>query len=183
MAEKDSVTPQSQASSASIAKNKVVSFHYRMYEILANGDKSECLEDSYLADPIFYLHGYRNIISGLESSFEGKTSGEAFGVTLDPLSAYGPRKEGSIQRVPMKHLQFQRTPKKILAGMVAAIKTDQGMRSVIVVKPGKFNVDVDFNHPLAGKSLFYELEVVSVREATQEEIAHRHVHGTGGHHH
>ncbi len=183
MTKKEATPAQSEVVTESISKNKVVSFNYRMYELLENGDKSECLEDSYLAEPIFYLHGYRNIISGLEAAFEGKTIGETFDVSLDPLSAYGPRKEASIQRVPLKHLQFQRTPKKILPGMVAAVKTDQGMRSVMVVKPGKFNVDVDFNHPLAGKSLVYEIEVMSVREATEEEVAHRHVHGAGGHHH
>ena len=183
MTEKDTPASQSEADAASITKNMVISFNYRMYEVFENGDKSECLEDSYLAEPIFYLHGYRNIISGLESAFEGKTSGESFSVSLDPLAAYGPRKDGSIQRVPLKHLQFQRTPKKIVPGMVAAVKTEQGMLSVIVVKPGKFNVDVDFNHPLAGKSLLYEIEVMSVREATGEEVSHRHVHGAGGHHH
>jgi FKBP-type peptidyl-prolyl cis-trans isomerase SlyD len=175
--------PAAVADGTIITKSKVVSFNYRMYEILANGDKSECLEDSYLGDPIFYLHGYRNIISGLEAAFEGKKSGETFSVDLDPLSAYGPRKEGAVKRVPLKHLQFNQTPKKIIPGIIAGVKTEQGMRSVIVVKPGKFNVDVDFNHPLAGKNLQYEIEVLAVRDATGEEVAHRHVHGTGGHHH
>lgn len=183
MTDKGDLSDHAEASSATITKGKVVSFNYRMYEILASGDKSECLEDSYKGDPIYYLHGYRNIINGLEAAFEGKKAGEAFDISLDPLSAYGPRKEGSIKRVPLKHLQFNKTPKKLLPGMVAGVKTEQGMRSVIVVKPGKFSVDVDFNHPLAGKHLNYEIEVLSVRDATEEEVAHRHVHGTGGHHH
>ncbi len=183
MTDQETPTPQTHTDTLAITKSSVVSFNYRMYEILENGDKSECLEDSYLGEPIFYLHGYRNIISGLEAAFEGKTSGERFNASLDPISGYGPRKEGSIKRVPLKHLQFHQTPKKLIPGMVAGVKTEQGMRSVIVVKPGKFNVDVDFNHPLAGKNLYYEIEVLSVREASAQEIAHRHVHGAGGHHH
>jgi FKBP-type peptidyl-prolyl cis-trans isomerase SlyD len=175
--------PSEMADGTKITKNKVVSFNYRMYELLENGDRSDCLEDSHLGEPIFYLHGFRNIISGLESAFEGKQSGATFSVDLDPLSAYGPRKEGSIKRVPLKHLQFNHTPKKVTPGMIAGVKTEQGMRSVIVVKPGKFSVDVDFNHPLAGKTLQYEIDVLDVRDATDEEVAHRHVHGTGGHHH
>ena len=183
MTDKETPQAQAQANAPSITKNKVVSFHYRMFEILENGENSECLEDSYLAEPIFYLQGYRNIISGLESAFEGKVAGESFSVSLDPISAYGPRKADSIKRVPLKHLQFHQTPKKLMPGMIAGVKTEQGMRSVMVVKPGKFNVDVDFNHPLAGKNLYYEVEVLSVRDATAEEVSHRHVHGTGGHHH
>jgi FKBP-type peptidyl-prolyl cis-trans isomerase SlyD len=72
---------------------------------------------------------------------------------------------------------------KPVPGTVAAVKTDKGVRNVVVAKVGKFNADVDFNHPLAGRTLYYEIEVVSVREASAEEIAHRHVHGPGGHHH
>ena len=183
MTDKDTSPAQSKATEGNITKSKVVSFNYRMYEILENNEKSECLEDSYLGEPIFYLHGYRNIISGLEAAFEGKQPGESFSIDLDALSAYGPRKDDGIKRVPIKHLQFNQKPKKLLPGMIAGVKTEQGMRSVISVKPGKFSVDVDFNHPLAGKSLHYEIEVVSVRDATAEEVAHRHVHGTGGHHH
>ncbi|MFT4862740.1 MAG: FKBP-type peptidyl-prolyl cis-trans isomerase SlyD [Pseudohongiellaceae bacterium] len=183
MTDKETPMSQTQVDTLGITKSTVVSFNYRMYEVLENGDNSQCLEDSYLGEPIVYLHGYRNIISGLEAAFEGKTSGDSFNASLDPISAYGLRKEGSIKRVPLKHLQFHQTPKKLIPGMIAGVKTEQGMRNVIVVKPGKFNADVDFNHPLAGKNLQYEIEVLSVREATAEEIAHRHVHGAGGHHH
>ncbi len=181
----DKGTPVAAAADAvqTISKGKVVSFNYRMYEVLTDGSMTECLEESYSGNPIHYLHGFRNIISGLESAFEGKKNGESFSAQLDPISAYGPRKDDSIKRVPLKHLQFQKPTKKPLAGMIAGVKTEQGMRSVVVVKPGKFSVDVDFNHPLAGKTLNYEIEVLSVRDATDEEIAHRHVHGPGGHHH
>ena len=85
--------------------------------------------------------------------------------------------------MPIKHLQFPAPVKKILPGMPAAVETEQGRRSVVIVKAGKFNADVDFNHPLAGKTLYYEIQVVDIRDATAEEVAHGHVHGVGGHHH
>ena len=89
----------------------------------------------------------------------------------------------SVQRVPIKHLQLQQGVTKLKPGMMAAVKTDRGVRSVVVSKVGKFNADVDFNHPLAGRTLYYEIEVVGIRDASAEEIAHGHVHGPGGHHH
>lgn len=166
-----------------ISENTVVSFHYKMYDVGPNGEAQNCLEDSYSGEPIYYLHGFKNIIPGLESAMTGKAVGEKFAVSLDPISAYGPRQSDAVRRVPQKHLQFSTQPKKLKAGMVASVKTEKGMRNVVILKAGKFNVDVDFNHPLAGKDLHYELEIVSARPATAEEITHRHVHGTGGHHH
>lgn len=166
-----------------VGANKVVSFHYRMSQVDSSGKQSDCLEDSFDGEPLYYLHGFRNIIAGIESALEGKAEGDTVAVTVDPISAYGPRRDDAVQRVPVKHLQLPKPAKKLLPGMVAGVKTDKGMRNVVIVKAGKFSADVDFNHPLAGKTLNYELEIVSVREASQEEVAHRHVHGTGGHHH
>lgn len=163
--------------------NTVVSFHYRMSEAGKSDKSNEWLESSYEGEPLYYLHGFNNIIKGVETALEGMRAGDTTSVTLDPISAYGPVKENAIQRVPIKHLQFAKPTRKIKPGMVAAVKTENGAKNVVVVKVGKFNADVDFNHPLAGKTLHYELEVVKVRAASEEEIAHRHVHGEGGHHH
>lgn len=159
-----------------IAANKVVSFHYTLKD-----SQDEVLENSREGDPMAYLHGHGNIIAGLEKAFEGKAEGEQFSVTLAPADAYGERVEGSIQRIPMKHLH---APKgKLRAGMVVGVETDQGIRQVTVLKVGKFNVDVDTNHPLAGETLTFEIDVVSVRDASEEEISHGHAHGVGGHQH
>ena len=68
-------------------------------------------------------------------------------------------------------------------GMVATVQTEQGQKQVTIVKPGKFMAEVDNNHPLAGQTLHFDIEIVDIREATAEEIAHKHVHGAGGHHH
>lgn len=166
-----------------IAENKVVSFHYRMYKVDEQGNQGELLESSAEAEPVFYLHGHRNIIPGLESAMVGKASGDEFEVTLTPGQAYGERQEGSLQRVPIKHLQLANKKQRIPPGSVVTVQTEKGPRHVMVVKSGKFNVDVDTNHPLAGATLRYEIKVENVRDATAEEIGHRHVHGPGGHQH
>ncbi|MEK9766370.1 MAG: peptidylprolyl isomerase, partial [Thalassolituus sp.] len=81
---------------------------------------------------------------------------------------------------PVKHLQGAKVWKK---GMVASVHTEQGMRQVTIVKVGRFMADVDTNHPFAGKTLQFEVDVVAVREATAEELDHGHAHGVGGHQH
>lgn len=166
-----------------ITMNKVVSFHYRLAEVQENGERADWREESHGSDPLYYLHGFHNVVVGLEKALEGKKVGDSIEITLQPDDAYGYRRPNSTQRVPIKHLQFPRPVKKILPGMPANVETNQGRRSVVIVKAGKFNADVDFNHPLAGKVLYYEVQVEGIRDATAEELAHGHVHGVGGHHH
>lgn len=162
-----------------INKDLVATFHYRLSK-----PEGEELESSKGGEPMAYLHGHGNIIKGLEDAMLGKEAGDVFSVTLAPKDAYGERVEDAIQRVPLKHLHGSKKElAQIKAGDVVAINTDQGARQVVVVKAGKFNVDVDTNHPLAGQSLVFDVEIESVREATQEEISHGHAHGVGGHHH
>lgn len=158
-----------------ISKNTVVNFHYRLSEL--NGDE---FESSFGSEPNAYLHGHNNIIKGLELELAGKVKGDTFSVTLLPEQAYGMRQENAIQRVPLKHLQGA---KKWHPGMVATVNTEKGQRQVVIVKVGKFNADVDMNHPLAGKTLVFDVEVTDVRTASAEEISHGHAHGVGGHQH
>lgn len=161
-----------------ITKNTVATFHYR----LLNGDKE--LESSHGDDPMAYLHGYNNIIAGLEETMEGRSAGEEFTVTIPPEKAYGLRKEESVQRVPIKHLNNAKKLKgKIKPGMIVHINTEKGAKQATVVKAGRSVVDVDTNHPLAGAHLTFEINIDSVREGSAEEIAHGHAHGVGGHHH
>ena len=95
-------------------------------------------------------------------------------------AADGERKADAIQSVQVKHLQGA---KKWKPGMVAWVNTDHGERQVTIVKMGMFKADVDTNHPLAGKTVTFHIEILSVREATEEELAHGHAHGAGGHQH
>lgn len=159
----------------SISKDKVVQFYYTLKD-----EAGQTLESNVGADPVAYLHGHKNMMPGVEKALEGRNAGEEFSVTLPPEETYGLRKEDSEQRVPTKHLMGA---KKWKPGMMAVVQTEQGQRQVTVVKVGKFMVTVDTNHPMAGKTLTFDLIIADVRDATAEEIAHGHAHGIGGHHH
>lgn len=162
-----------------VSADKVVSFNYNLKD--ADGT---LLETSYDNDPTLYLHGHRNILESLESALESKVAGDKVEVTLTPEQAYGERKEGAVQRIPIKHLHNHATLKnKLKPGSRVLVNTQHGPWEALVLKVGKFNVDIDSNHPLAGKTLTFELEIVNVRDATVEELAHGHAHGAGGHHH
>ena len=156
----------------SITEKKAVTFHYT----LKNSD-GEQMESSREGQPMSYLHGASNIIPGLEKAMEGKAAGDTFEVTVEPAEAYGERNDANIQRVPAKHF---RNPKLLQPGQIVGLQTQQGPVQVTVVKVGRFNVDVDANHPLAGQALTFDVEIVDVRDATEEEVQHGHVHGPGG---
>jgi FKBP-type peptidyl-prolyl cis-trans isomerase SlyD len=162
-----------------IGSNKVVSFHYRVYE-----DGRQPLEESFGGEPLAYLHGHRQMIQGVEAALEGKQAGDKFSVTVPPEQAYGQRSEDAIQRISVSHvINPSKRTIKFRPGMVVPVNTKDGPREVVVVKAGLKTLDVDINHPLAGKTLTFDLEVVAVRDATDEEIAHGHAHGAGGHQH
>jgi FKBP-type peptidyl-prolyl cis-trans isomerase SlyD len=156
-------------------KDKVVSFHYTL-----NGSEGQQMETSREKDPMTYLHGANNIIPGLENAMEGHAINDEFSVTVQPEEAYGVRNENNVQRVPLKRLKGVG---KVSAGQVLNLQTDKGQVQVTVLKVGRFNVDVDGNHPLAGRELTFDVEITDIREASAEELKHRHVHGPGGHQH
>ncbi len=165
-----------------IADKTVAHFHYTL-----KNDAGVELESSKGHQPLAYLHGANNTLVGLEKALTDKKAGDKFSVTLQPEEAYGEYQEGLEQRVPAKHLQGLASKNaKWKKGMTAVVHTEQGQRQVTVVKVGKFMVTVDINPPLAGKVLTFDIEVVDVREATEEEIKHGHVHNEGsscGHEH
>lgn len=158
-----------------IAKDTVVTFHYVLSEV--EGDQ---MESSYDQDPMAFLVGQNNIFPKIEDALMGKAEGEKVSVELAPADGYGERSEGSTQRVPIKHLL---TKGRLKPGMTVKVNTEDGPRDATVVKVGLKNVDLDTNHPLAGKHLSFEIEVAGVREATAEELDHGHAHGVGGHQH
>lgn len=160
-----------------VEKDRIVAISYRLTD-----DAGEELDRRTPEDPMVYLHGYRNILPALERALAGKRVGDSVTTTLPPELAYGYRTEPGTQRVPIKH--FLTRPKQYRMGTLAKVNTPQGPRDVVIVKVGKYNVDVDINHPYAGKTLVYELTVERIREPTPEEQAHRHAHGltgNGGH--
>ena len=159
-----------------ITKDKVVTFHYSLSEL--DGPEVESNNNSH---PMAYLHGHKNILPGLEEAMEGKSTNDEFEVTLAPDQAYGPVREGAIQKVPVKHLVSKH--KRLLPGTLVKVNTDQGPRDASVVKAGKFMVTLDMNHPFAGKTLVFNITIKEIRDASAEEIAHGHAHGVGGHQH
>jgi len=156
-----------------IENKKVVSFHYTI-----SNPQGEELETSRETQPMSYLHGYRNIIQGLEKAMAGREAGDEFQVTVEPVDGYGERSESNIQRIPAKH--FKEAARRLEPGQLVSIQTKQGPVQAVIVKIGRFNVDVDANHPMAGQTIVFDVEVIDVRDATQEEISHGHVHGPGG---
>ena len=157
-----------------IEKNRVVRFHYSVAE--AGGAE---LESSTGREPLAFLAGHGGIIPGLADALEGKAAGDHVEVTVSPEQAYGERREGLVQRVPKKHFKDAR----LKPGQTVVLNTQQGPRMVTVNKVGMSVVDIDLNHPMAGKTLQFKVDVVDVREASEEEIAHGHAHGDGGHAH
>jgi len=157
-----------------IEKNKVVQFHYTVRD-----EQDNDVETSRDGDPSAYLHGHGGIIKGLEEAMAGREAGDTFSVTVAPEKAYGPRQPDAIQRIPIKHLIGA---KRWKAGMIAQVQTENGPRHVLVAKVGHKFADVDTNHPMAGKTLTFDIEVVDVRDADADELAHGHAHGPGGHH-
>jgi FKBP-type peptidyl-prolyl cis-trans isomerase SlyD len=158
-----------------IGPQSVVTFHYTL-----RNDADEELETSRGGEPTAYLHGANNVIPGLEEAMTERSAGDVFTATVSPEKGYGQRNPEQQQRVPAKHLVFKG---KLKAGDVVQLNTKEGMRPVTVIKAGRHSADIDTNHPLAGQTLHFDIEIMDVREATAEETAHGHAHGPGGHNH
>ncbi|HEY5604638.1 MAG TPA: peptidylprolyl isomerase [Gammaproteobacteria bacterium] len=158
-----------------IEANKVVSVDYTLKD-----DDGNILDTSQGAGPLVYLHGARNIIPGLESELNGRSVGEEISVRIPPEKAYGVRDDSMRQAVPRD--MFGDGEIK-LGEHYHAAGPDGGHLTVTVVDISNDEVTVDANHPLAGYHLNFDVKVVDVRDATQEELTHGHVHGPGGHHH
>lgn len=159
-----------------IEKDRVVRFHYTVSEV-----GQAPIESSRDREPLTILVGHGNIIPGLEKAMEGKEAGESFGVDVPAAEAYGEVREGLEQRIPKKH--FGAGAERLKPGQQVVLQTNFGPRAVTIKKVGLSVVDVDLNHPMAGKDLHFDIEVVDVREASPEELEHGHVHGEGGHQH
>jgi FKBP-type peptidyl-prolyl cis-trans isomerase SlyD len=158
-----------------IAQDKVVLIHYTL-----TNDAGETLDSSSGGDPLAYIHGQGNIIPGLEKALEGRQAGDKLNVKVEPAEGYGVRDDKLLQQVPKR--QFGGA--NLQPGMQFHAQSSQGhARVVTVVRIQGDMVTVDGNHPLAGENLNFDVEVTEVRDATQEELEHGHVHGPGGHHH
>ncbi|MCP4983508.1 MAG: peptidylprolyl isomerase [Gammaproteobacteria bacterium] len=159
-----------------IMQHKVVTIHYNVVDVQSD----EVIDSSEGGDPMTYLHGASNIIPGLEQALDGKSVGDEFEVTIEAADAYGDYSEDRIQQVPIEAFQEM---EKVEPGMVVSAETDSGQVSLVVTEVDEATVTVDANHPLAGKSLKFDVKVEAIRDASEEEMSHCHVHGPGGHEH
>lgn len=158
-----------------IARDDVVTFHYR-----ACDESGTELDSSHGQHPLAVLVGHGNVVPGVDEALVGREKGERFELLVPPELGYGPRQEGLTERVSKKYFQH---PGRLEPGERALLRTGQGTRWVTVLKVGHSFVDVDFNHPMAGRTLRFELEITDVRAGTPEELAHGHAHGPEGHAH
>lgn len=156
--------------------NQVVSIHYTL-----TNDAGEVIDSSREGTPLQYLHGHSNIIPGLESALEGLGVGDTLQVTVAPADGYGERDEEQVFAVPRSELPpgFEAPEGE----MVRAQAEDGSVQYLVVLENRDDEVLFDGNHPLAGETLHFDVEVIELRPATREEQAHGHVHGPDGHHH
>lgn len=159
-----------------ISQDKVVSIHYTL-----TNTQGETLDSSHgRGEPLAYLHGHGNIIPGLENALAGKQAGDKLNVKVEPSEGYGERHDQLVQQVPrtafegVDHLE---------PGMQFQAETGMGMRLFTITEVQDEQVTIDGNHPLAGETLQFDVEVTEVRDASSEELEHGHVHGEGGHEH
>lgn len=158
----------------SISENSVVTLDFTVTNV--NGDILDTTEDK---QPLEYLHGTGFLVSGLEDVLSGKVAGEDFDVTLTPDQAYGERDEELVQSVPGELFDGM----EVAEGDTFVAETDDGHRPVTIVEVAEVFVKVDGNHPLAGMTLTFKGVVRGIREATEEEVTHGHVHGEHDHDH
>ena len=158
-----------------VTKNTVVYLRYKLSD-----EHGEVLEDALGDAPVAVLQGHGNIITGLDRALLDHQAGDVMDVTVPPEQGYGLRQDNKIQRVSKKYFA---QPRRLKPGLQVSLQTDQGAQLVTVVKVGAKVVDVDTNHPLAGETLHFHVEIDEVREATPSEIAHRHAHADGKNHH
>lgn len=157
------------------AQNMVVSFHYTLKD-----DSGEVLDSSSGREPLSYLHGHGNIIPGLEKALEGTAVGHRSEVSVAAAEAYGETNPDLVFEAPREHFPAEM---KLEEGTRVYAEGPEGPVSFTVVRLTDSGAVLDGNHPLAGKQLYFDVEVVEIRPATQEEVTHGHVHGEGGHHH
>ena len=159
-----------------ITQHKVVSIHYKVVD----ADSDELIDSSAGGEPMTYLHGAGNIIPGLEQALEGRAVGDSFDVTVPAADAYGEYSADRVQKVPRE--AFAEIP-DLQTGLKVTAQTEIGAIELVVTEIGEDEVTVDANHPLAGKSLAFSVSVEALRDASEVEIDHGHVHGPGGHDH
>jgi FKBP-type peptidyl-prolyl cis-trans isomerase SlyD len=159
-----------------VSKDKVVLMHYTL-----KNDKGEVIDSSEGAEPLAFLQGYGNIIPGLENALESCKLGDKKEVSIEPEEGYGLRMQDAIQEIPSSELQGVN---EVKVGMQLQSQDQDGNAFLVTVtKVEDDKITVDANHPLAGETLHFSVNIESIRKAEAEELSHGHVHVDGHHHH
>jgi len=155
-----------------VAENTVASVHYTG----TFPDSGDEFDSSRNGDPLTFLVGHKGMIPGFERELMGASAGDTRSFTLDPEDAYGHPSDDLIQEVPREMF-----PEEMPLELGMMLMSDAGPLRIVAITES--TVRCDFNNPMAGKTLHFEVEVMDVRAATPDELAHGHAHGPGGHHH
>ncbi|NJN77689.1 MAG: peptidylprolyl isomerase [Saprospiraceae bacterium] len=162
-----------------ISQNKVVAL---TYELKLNDANGEFVEKTEAGNPLVFLYGAGQMIPDFEKNISGLTVGDTFAFGITAENAYGPLDEEAV--VPIPREVFAEAEDMLQVGQIIPMRNDQGhMLQGLVVEVSDNQVTMDFNHPMAGKNLYFTGEIEELRDATAEELDHGHVHGPGGHHH
>ena len=159
-----------------VSEQKVVTMNYEVAD-----DQGQLIDRSEEGGPLAYIHGNGQLIPGLETALEGRGKGDKIAVDVPPEQGYGERDEEGVQIVARN--QFDDSVEIEVGMQFEAQDDDDGHQIVTVVAVDGENITLDTNHPLAGKNLRFEVEILDVRDASAEELSHGHVHGPGGHDH
>ncbi len=154
-----------------IAKNKVATIAYTLTD-----EKGAVIDKASDKEPFSFIQGIGNIIPGLETALEGKAAGDSLSVTIEAKDGYGER-DDALTQVLSKSM-FEGVD-DIKPGMQFHAQTSHGMSIVTVTLVEGDDVTIDGNHPLAGETLNFDVEVLEVRDAAEDELEHGHVHGAG----
>jgi len=157
-----------------ITAKKAVVMNYHLTD-----DQGKVLDSSRGRKPLSYIQGMGNLIPGLEKELEGKTVGTNLKVRIKPEDAYGVKEARLVQKVPRNQFDAQ----EIKVGMQFEVTQGDDYKVVTVTEVTPIEVTIDGNHALAGVTLNFEVEILDIRDASSEEIAHGHVHGEHGHQH
>ncbi len=157
-----------------ITTNKIASLAYTL-----KNDDGEMLDQADENDPFLYMHGKGGIIKGLENALNEKAVDDSFHIIVAPDEAYGERDEKLTESVPRN--MFEGIPdEEMVAGAQFHAQTAQGTQVITVAEIDGDTIKIDANHPLAGETLHFDVSVLDIRDATEEEIAHGHPHMPGG---
>lgn len=156
--------------------NKVVTFNY-----ILKDDNGELLDSTEKGGPFSFISGNHQILPGLEEAIGNMIIGSKKNIKLAAADAYGEYDENAVQKINRTLFPEEA---ELEIGMTYFAHSPEGQHlQFVITKIENEDITVNFNHPLAGKNLEFDVELIDVRDATPEEISHGHVHGPGGHHH